>query len=97
MAYQAFRDAVREVLLTPGRALTWTEVRTTARLPQMYPNNKWVRRMEDDIRLMRIRDSNGILHWSLGASEETNGEISGTIAFADGFDERPDSEQGYLE
>jgi len=40
-------------------------VRTTAGLPQAFPNNKWVRRMESDIGLKRERDAHGIIHWSI--------------------------------
>jgi hypothetical protein len=65
MTYETFRDTIRSTLRDAGRAMTWTEVRTVAGLPQMFPNNQWVRRMEQDIGLLRIRDSHGILHWSL--------------------------------
>lgn len=79
MTYEEFREAVRAVLAKAGPRLTWTEVRTIARLPEKFPNNKWVRRMEGDIGLMRTRDSHGILHWELGvASKEQNAESPGT-------------------
>ena len=65
MTYEQFRDKTREVLESSDRPLTWTEVRTTASFPQMYPNNRWVRRMERDIGLIRQKDSHGIMHWSL--------------------------------
>jgi len=33
--------------------MTWTQIREEAGLLQKFPNNKWVRRLEDDIGLMR--------------------------------------------
>jgi predicted Zn-ribbon and HTH transcriptional regulator len=66
MSYDAFKEAVREVLAEKSTGLTWTEVRTLARLPQAFPNNKWVHRLESDIALSRSRDVHGIMHWTLG-------------------------------
>jgi hypothetical protein len=63
--YEDFRDRVRNTLREAGTPLTWTAIRTTARLPQMLPNNQWVRRMELDIALVRERDSHGIIRWRL--------------------------------
>ena len=44
-SYEDFRDVIRQTL--EGRRLTWTEIRTTAKLPQLFPNNQWVRRLEN--------------------------------------------------
>ena len=66
MTYERFRDQVRRTLLKgPLEGMTWTDVRTSSRLPQAFPNNQWVRRMEGDIGLLRVRDDHGILHWQL--------------------------------
>jgi DNA-directed RNA polymerase subunit RPC12/RpoP len=65
MTYEAFRDAIRNSL-KGGDALTWTEIRTLAKLPQLFPNNKWVHRLEEDISLKRNRDEHGIIKWTLG-------------------------------
>jgi hypothetical protein len=64
MAYEAFRDVIERTLKASG-TLTWTEIRTQAKLPQMFPNNKWVHRMEGDIGLKRNRDVHGIIKWGL--------------------------------
>jgi len=64
MTYEAFRDTI-EGVLKANKPLTWTEIRTQAKLPQMFPNNKWVHRLEDDIRLKRNRDAHGIIKWRL--------------------------------
>lgn len=65
MTYEHFRDSVKATLQSAGHQLTWTEVRTAAGLPQLFPNNQWVRRLETDIGLRRERDNNGIIQWAL--------------------------------
>jgi len=65
MEYEKFRDAVQAALKDAKAPLTWSEIRTTVGLPQMFPNNYWVHRMEKDIGLERKRDAHGIIHWQL--------------------------------
>jgi len=65
-SYEQFRDAIKSTLEKGGGPLTWTEVRTMARLPQKFPNNQWVHQLEQDIKLQRNRDANGIIKWGLG-------------------------------
>ncbi|MGH9445377.1 MAG: hypothetical protein ACRD3O_06600 [Terriglobia bacterium] len=62
--YEDFRGAIQQTLKASG-ALTWTEIRTIAKLPEKFPNNKWVRRMEEDIGLKRNKDVHGIIKWTL--------------------------------
>lgn len=64
LTYEEFRDKIRDVLQVKW-PMTWTEIRTTARLPQAFPNNVWVHRMEEDIGLIRERDKHGIIQWRL--------------------------------
>lgn len=64
LTYEEFRDKIRNTLKKSG-PLTWTEIRTGAKLPEKFPNNKWVHRMEQDIALKRKKDSNGIINWSI--------------------------------
>ncbi len=68
-SYETFVKAISRALREAEGALTWTEVRTAARLPQAFPNNKWVRRMEEEVGLKRERDAHGIIHWSIGKSD----------------------------
>jgi DNA-directed RNA polymerase subunit RPC12/RpoP len=63
-SYEAFRDVIVKTLTVAGQ-LTWTEIRTTAKLPQLFPNNQWVRRLETEVGLHRAKDAHGIIHWSL--------------------------------
>src|SRR6516162_5900314 len=51
MAYDDFRDKIAAALRQAQHPLTWTEIRTSAGLPQLYPYNHWVRRLENDIGL----------------------------------------------
>jgi hypothetical protein len=65
MSYEDFKTKVADALRQAGQPVTWTEVRTAAALPQAYPNNQWVHRMERDIGLTRRREPDGIIHWEL--------------------------------
>jgi len=64
LTYEDFRDKIQQTLKQSG-PLTWTEVRTIAKLPEKFPNNKWVRRMEQDIALKRGKDAHGIIKWQI--------------------------------
>ena len=65
MNYDLFREKIEQVLREAETELTWTEIRTTAGLPQLFPNNQWVHKLEKDIRLQRQRDSHGIIKWRI--------------------------------
>ena len=64
LTYEDFRDKIRQTLKQSG-PLTWTEIRTMAKLPEKFPNNKWVHRMEQDIELKRNKDAQGIIKWKI--------------------------------
>ena len=65
LSYDEFRSKVRKALKASDSPLTWTEIRTTASLPQSRPNNQWVHRMEKDMGLKRERNKDGIIRWKL--------------------------------
>jgi DNA-directed RNA polymerase subunit RPC12/RpoP len=65
LTYEDFRDKIQQIL-KKGGPLTWTEIRTAAKLPEKLPNNKWVRRLEQDIALKRNKDVHGIIKWKVG-------------------------------
>ena len=69
MTYEVFRDVVAGELSKDPKPLTWTEIRTRATLPQAFPNNQWVRRMEADVGLQRRREKDGTILWQLGDKE----------------------------
>ena len=77
-SYEAFSKAIADTLEKAEKPLTWTEVRTLARLPQAFPNNKWVRNMEIDIGLKRERDAHGIIHWRLAPKTDSLGHDTET-------------------
>jgi len=64
LTYEDFRDKIQKTLREAG-PLTWTEIRTIAKLPEKFPNNQWVRRMEQDIALKRTKDAHGIIKWKV--------------------------------
>jgi hypothetical protein len=64
MTYEEFRDTIQKELKKNPDGLTWTELRAKLKLPQVVPNNKWVRQMEKDIGLLRVKDRRGIV-WRL--------------------------------
>jgi hypothetical protein len=65
MPYDVFKTKIADILRVSDSPLTWTEIRTKAGLPQLFPNNQWVHRLEQDIGLCRQRDQTGVIHWQL--------------------------------
>jgi bifunctional DNA-binding transcriptional regulator/antitoxin component of YhaV-PrlF toxin-antitoxin module len=64
MPYEEFRDVIKKELKQNPSGLTWTEIRQNLKLPQTVPNNKWVRQMEKDISLLRVKEPRGTV-WRL--------------------------------
>ena len=63
LTYQEFRDKVRQTIQYSDKGMTWTQIREKLKLDQVVPNNKWVRQMEKDIGLMRVKRSDGVIVW----------------------------------
>lgn len=61
MTYAEFRDKIQKALEYRDDGATWTELRDQLTLEQVVPNNKWVRQLEKDIGLKRIRDMKGVV------------------------------------
>lgn len=80
MSYDEFKERIVGVLRSAPTPLTWTEIRTRAALPQTFPNNQWVRRMEGDIGLTRRRERDGTIHWQLKVSLFDDADASSTKA-----------------
>lgn len=64
-SYEDFRDKIVATLRASGQPLTWTDIRTRSGLPQKFPNNGWVHRMEKEVGLHRQRDQHGVIHWQV--------------------------------
>jgi uncharacterized protein YeaO (DUF488 family)/antitoxin component of MazEF toxin-antitoxin module len=61
--YEEFRDSIKNILERHSSGLTWTQIRDKLNLPQQYPNNQWVKRLEKEIGLARIKIGN-ISYWN---------------------------------
>lgn len=61
MSYIEFRDKIKNVLEYRDNGMTWTQIKELLELEQIVPNNKWVRQLEKDIGLKRIRDTDGVI------------------------------------
>jgi hypothetical protein len=88
MSYDDFKFKIARTLQQAAGPLTWTEIRTKASLPQLFPNNQWVHRMEKDIGLIRRRGSDGTIHWQLsgelplGQGDPTSAQASDKVEAA---------------
>ncbi|KXB01929.1 hypothetical protein AKJ45_00920 [candidate division MSBL1 archaeon SCGC-AAA261F19] len=58
MSYEEFKETVKEVLEKAEEAMVWTKVREEGDLEQKVPSNVWVRRLEEDIGLIREKKGN---------------------------------------
>ncbi|MDG6991100.1 MAG: hypothetical protein JRM99_06725 [Nitrososphaerota archaeon] len=65
MSYEEFREKVKQTLQYSDKGMTWTQIREKLKLDQVVPNNKWVRQMEKDIGLMRVKRSDGVIVWRI--------------------------------
>lgn len=61
MSYEEFRDSIKKALEYSDKGMTWTELRNRLKLDQVVPNNKWVRQLEKDIALIRLKELRGIV------------------------------------
>jgi hypothetical protein len=94
MTYDDFRAKIVETLREAHRPQTWTEIRTAAGLPQLFPNNQWVHWLEKDIGLQRTRDHGGIIHWQITNATAADASPAQT---AESTRPRPRRKQGIVE
>ena len=64
LSYEEFKDKIKTTLQYNDNGKTWTELKNELKLDQVVPNNNWVRQMEKDIGLIRLKDIRGIV-WRL--------------------------------
>ena len=64
-AYEDFKNKVKDVLQSAPEGLAWVDIKSRAGFKQKVPNNKWVRKMETDIGLIREHDKKLGLVWRL--------------------------------
>jgi antitoxin component of MazEF toxin-antitoxin module len=65
MTYEEFRDKIKGALQYSDKGMTWTQLRGHLKLDQVVPNNKWVRRLEKDIGLLRVKGKDGVVVWRI--------------------------------
>ena len=63
VTYEQFRDRIKRALEYNDVGMTWTKLRINLQFDQVVPNNKWVRRLEKDIGLMRVKGVDGVILW----------------------------------
>lgn len=67
MRYTDFRDSIREELACHDGGLTWVELKTRLRLPYERPCPTWVKELEREIGLSRVKGSGRAQVWRLDA------------------------------
>jgi len=55
-SYEQFKEAVTDILMALPQGCTWSELRSKTGLNQLTPSPLWVKRMEGEKSLERIRD-----------------------------------------
>ena len=53
--YEDFKNSIKNLLNRYPGGLNWSKIRDKLNYQQKFPNNKWVKRLEDDIDLKRIK------------------------------------------
>ena len=65
MRYVDFRDSIRDELKRNRSGLTWPQLRDRLDLPYKSPCGEWVKRLEDEIGLSRIKGTGRAYTWKL--------------------------------
>lgn len=63
-SYSEFKNKVFTLLSSRAEGFIWPEIKERIKFEPKVPNNKWVRRLEQEIGLKRIKHD-GIVHWYL--------------------------------
>lgn len=78
LGYEEFKGAVLKVLSGLPKGCVWSELRQLASLRQRTPSPLWVKKLEDENVLIRIKDpATSQIVWSL--SERVSSQIRGTL------------------
>ncbi|HCD34731.1 MAG TPA: hypothetical protein DER01_20145 [Phycisphaerales bacterium] len=65
MKYTEYRDAIADALKHENSGLTWKQLRDQLDLPYNRPCPEWTRRLEQEIKLTRVKGSSRALIWML--------------------------------
>jgi hypothetical protein len=63
--YIQFRTLIQKVLLTHPAGYTWKELRDKLDLPYDQPCPTWVKQLEEDIGLFRVRETGRAYIWKI--------------------------------
>jgi len=63
--YERFKAQIRRILRKAKQPMAWAEIKEAGGFPQKVPNNKWVKRMEENIGLIRGKTREGKTVWKL--------------------------------
>jgi len=75
--YEQFKAAITTALMSAPQGHYWSELRVKAGLEQATPSPIWVRRMEEENRLDRVRDSaTSRVVWKLASESLTTADLS---------------------
>ncbi len=87
-SYQDFKTKISELLREKSQGLTWNEIKEKLKLEIKVPNNRWVRKLEDDVSLRRMNyngqkywylDKNGITVYTIGYEGRSIEEFMGIL------------------
>lgn len=70
MRYVDFRDAILNELRKNPKGLTWKELKKHLDLPYETPCQTWVRQLEQEIGLSRIKGEDRGYLWKIGPDED---------------------------
>jgi hypothetical protein len=65
MQFVEFRDLIHEELRRNPSGRTWAELKDQLQLPYERPCPTWVRRLEQEIGLVRTKRSGAALFWTI--------------------------------
>lgn len=65
LTYDQFKEQVKKALEYQDNGMTWTQIRERLGLDQVVPNNKWVRQLEKDIGLERVKQKDNVILWRI--------------------------------
>ena len=68
MQYVEFRDCIQKELCRHPKGVSWAELKERLHLPYRRPCPSWIRRMENEVGLSRMRTSGQGLIWSIAPS-----------------------------
>ncbi|OGL44438.1 MAG: hypothetical protein A2161_11310 [Candidatus Schekmanbacteria bacterium RBG_13_48_7] len=66
MRYTEFRDKIQQELLENSAGLTWAQLKNRLALPYDNPCPTWINRLEQEIGLLRSRESGRAFVWKIG-------------------------------